>query len=72
MARYREYFLLATIRKQYCGLENSVMAQWLRLLICMRKVVGSIPSHGTEELGRSSRKQLPHPTQVQWVLGNRR
>ena len=29
-------------------------------------------NHGKEELGRSSCKPLPHPTQVQWVLCNRR
>ena len=49
-----------------------VVAQWKRRLTRARKVVGSIPSHGMEELGRSSYKPLPHPTQVQWVLGNRR
>ena len=47
-----------------------VVAQWIRCLTLARKVMGSIPSHGMEELGRSSCKPLPHPTQVQWVLGN--
>jgi hypothetical protein len=36
----------------------------------MRKVVSSNPSHAMEELGRSS-YTVPHPTQVQWVLGNK-
>ena len=48
-----------------------VAAQRLRRLTFTRKVVGSIFSLGMEELGRSSCKPLPHPTQVQWVLGDR-
>ena len=33
--------------------------------------VGTITSHGMEELGRSSYKPLTHPTPVHWVIGNR-
>ena len=49
-----------------------VVSQWIRYLTRTRKVVGSIPSHSMEELGRSSCKPLPLPTQVQWVLNNMR
>ena len=49
-----------------------VVSQWIRCLTRTRKVVGSIPSHVMKELGRSSCEPLPHPTEVQWVLGNRR
>ena len=49
-----------------------VLAQSERHLTRTHKGGSSISSHGMEELGRSSYKPLPHPTQVQWVLGNRR
>ena len=41
-----------------------VVAEWLRCWTHARKVVGSNPGRDMDELGRSSCKPLPHPTQV--------
>ena len=46
-----------------------VVAEWIRHLTHMHKVVDSNSSHLMEELGRSSCTSLPDPTKVQWILG---
>ena len=54
-------FLVVCLRRpSFVG----VVAEWIRRWTHERKVMGSNPGHGTEELGRSSCKPLPHPTQV--------